>query len=509
MNKRKFFGPSTLLLSGGIVGMIIMLMGSKAVEYTSTDEFCAVCHVHPHVEDSWKKSTHYFTESGFRAHCVDCHLPPKGSMTYLTEKTKTGLRDAWSYMTKDSADFDWESKSLLEHASKHVYNESCKACHPNLFPKNLSEEGGTAHLYYEENEEKLDLQCISCHLDAGHYNPNYIHEKNAALAAKVVNAEVYTEPAKLTAFESFTEYIPGTIVSFNMKAIPGGSFSMGSPDSEPFRKEEEGPVRKVTVKPFFMAEIETSWDEYLAFFSETLSEGRPIPEEVRATNSIAQTADAITGPTPPFGAPDQGWGYGKRPAITMTHYGAEVYCQWLSAKTGKKYRLPTEAEWEYAARGGTQTPYFFEGDPKSFSSQGFWRKIFAPDTAVINHYVAYSLNGGTKTKEPSAVGANPFGLKHMLGNVMEYCSDFYAPDAYAQTGAEVSDPKGPAEGAEYVVRGGDYTRDASELRSASRDYSRHDQWLKTDPQQPKSIWWYSDTRSVGFRVVCEADSLGI
>ncbi|MDD4032073.1 MAG: SUMF1/EgtB/PvdO family nonheme iron enzyme [Bacteroidales bacterium] len=509
MNKKKLFGPSTLLLSGGLLGILIMGLGNQAVRYTSTDEFCAVCHVHPHVEDSWKKSVHYYTVSGFRTHCVDCHLPPQGTTAYLTEKTKTGLRDLWSYMTKDSADFDWESKSLLENASRHVYNESCIACHPNLFPKELTEEGGTAHLYYEANAEKLDIQCISCHLDAGHYNPNYLHEKNASLAAKVVNAEVYTEPAKIEKFEDFTEYIPGTAVSFNLKAIPGGSFAMGSPDSEPFRKEDEGPVRRVTVKSFFMAEVETSWDEYLAFFSETLSEGRPIPEQVRETNRLAQTADAITGPTPPFGAPDQGWGYGKRPAITMTHYAAEVYCQWLSSKTGKKYRLPTEAEWEYAARGGTETPYFFEGDPKSFSSQGFWRKFFSPDTAVINHYVIYSLNAGSKTKEPSAVGANPFGLKNMSGNVMEYCTDFYAADAYSQTGTEVSDPKGPAEGTEHVVRGGDYTRDAAEVRSAARDYSRHDQWLKTDPQQPKSIWWYSDTRSIGFRVVCEADSLGI
>lgn len=505
VKKKKLFGPSALLLSGGLIAVVLMLMGNQVVKYTSTNEFCALCHVHPHVEDSWRKSSHYFNESGFRANCVDCHLPPKGTTAYLTEKAKTGLRDVWSYMTKDSADFDWESKSLLENASKHVYNESCKACHPNLFPKNLTEEGGTAHLYYEENEEKLNLQCISCHLDAGHYNPNYLHEKNAALAAQVVNTEVYTEPAKVDRFENYTEYIPGTMVSFEMVAIPGGAFEMGSPDTEPFRNADEGPVRKVTLKPFFMAEVETSWDEFLAFFAETLSEGRPIPDEVRRNNQLASTADAITGPTPPFGAPDQGWGYGKRPAITMTHYAAEVYCQWLSSKTGKKYRLPTEAEWEYAARGGSQTPYFFPGNPKSFSSKGFWRKFFSPDTAVINRYVVYELNSPNRTQEPSAVAANPFGLKNMLGNVMEYCSDFYAEDAYAQTGTEVNNPVGPAEGKDYVVRGGDYTRDASEIRAASRDYSKHDLWLKTDPQQPKSIWWYSDIRSIGFRVVCEAE----
>jgi formylglycine-generating enzyme len=94
----------------------------------------------------------------------------------------------------------------------------------------------------------------------------------------------------------------------------------------------------------------------------------------------------------------------------------------------------------------------------------------------------------------------------MLGNVMEYCSDYYQPDAYAQTDAKVTDPKGPASGEERVVRGGNYTMDASELRCATRDYTKHAKWLRTDPQQPKSIWWYSDIKGIGFRVVCEKES---
>ena len=93
----------------------------------------------------------------------------------------------------------------------------------------------------------------------------------------------------------------------------------------------------------------------------------------------------------------------------------------------------------------------------------------------------------------------------MLGSVMEYCADEYSPDAYKKGGASVKDPI-IKEGTEWVVRGGNYTSDASKLRSASRDYTKHDAWLKTDPQQPKSIWWYSDIRGIGFRVVCEPDS---
>ena len=109
------------------------------------------------------------------------------------------------------------------------------------------------------------------------------------------------------------------------------------------------------------------------------------------------------------------------------------------------------------------------------------------------------------TQEPAAVQANPFGLKNMLGNVMEYCSDRYAADAYSKLTDGVVDPQGPQSGDEFVVRGGQYFDDASDLRSAARGHTEHDAWLKTDPQKPKSIWWYSDVRSIGFRVVCEPD----
>jgi formylglycine-generating enzyme required for sulfatase activity len=186
----------------------------------------------------------------------------------------------------------------------------------------------------------------------------------------------------------------------------------------------------------------------------------------------------------------------------MTHYAAETFCQWLSLITGKKYRLPTEAEWEYAARGGSETPYFFEGNPKSFSNEGFWRKFFNAKTDGITSYVIYTNNSKNRTQEPGNVKANPFGLKNMLGNVMEYCADKYDAQAYGKTGENVNNPL-VTEGEEWVVRGGYYASDASGVRCAARDYTKHDDWLRTDPQQPKSIWWYSDVRGVGFRIVCE------
>ncbi|HEX2396241.1 MAG TPA: SUMF1/EgtB/PvdO family nonheme iron enzyme, partial [Bacteroidales bacterium] len=217
--------------------------------------------------------------------------------------------------------------------------------------------------------------------------------------------------------------------------------------------------------------------------------------------------DAISGATPPYGQPDQGWGKGKRPAMSITYHAAETYCRWLSKVTGKNYRLPTEAEWEYACRGGTSGPYFFDGDPKKFERSGLRAKISKNDTTAINSYVVYAENSRAKTQEPGFVASNPFGLKNMLGNVGEFCSDWYQPDAYSQyKGGVVENPKGPASGTERVVRGGSYKDPASMVRSASRDYTKTESWLRTDPQMPKSIWWYSDCFFVGFRVVCEYDT---
>jgi sulfatase modifying factor 1 len=511
-NRKKFHQRKGFILLLGIaIGIIFIGALYQTSVYFSTNESCMMCHVHPHAEESWKLSVHVNNGSGVMVNCVDCHLPPKDdTWAHYTAKASLGIRDLWGYLTKDSADFDWDKKSELEHAVKYIPNASCVKCHQNLFPQGITDDGITAHMYYDENHEKLDLQCISCHLDVGHYNPNYVHGQMVGIPGMNVSAVVdsslfYKEPATVTAFEDYTEQIPGTVISFNMKAIPGGTFMMGSTPKEPFHKPDEAPQHEVAVSPFFMAEVETTWDQYWAFYASTMSEGRTPPEVVYENNLKAMGVDAISGPTPPFGYPDQGWGSGDRPAITMTHYAAETFCQWLSHKTGKKYRLPTEAEWEYAARGGTQTPYFFAGNPKDFSDTGFMRKFFPAKTDSISAFVIYSKNSDNRTQEPSMVKPNPFGLKNMLGNVMEYCADKYDEAAYGKRSGTTRDPL-VTEGEEWVVRGGNYLSDAADLRVAARSHTRHDDWLKTDPQQPKSIWWYSDIKGIGFRVVCEPDS---
>ncbi len=487
-----------VIFIGFIIGIAVTISINKVIDTTSTNESCEMCHVHPQATSSWKLSVHSITRVGIKIGCVDCHLPPKGH-GFLKGKIIASTRDLYGYIFNDSADFNWQAKSSLDQAKHFVFKASCVKCHENLFPLTLTKKGQDAHLYYTQNEN--DLRCINCHLNAGHYDPNMLHAQNVQFGnTGNENKEKYAEPAVVSELKDFTETIPNTTISFNMKAIPGGTFKIGSPENEEFRKDDEGPQKEVKISPFFMAEVEVTWDEYLAFYVATAAEGRSTDTEGIRTHA---DVDGISGPTPPYGQPDQNWGLGKRPAITMSFHSAETYCKWLSEVTGKTYRLPTEAEWEYAARGGSETAFFFVGEPKEFAEKGFIGNLFGKSSNLINKYVIYDKDSRMKTAEPDAVEANPFGLKNMLGNANEYCSDWYAADAYAKLTNGAMDPKGPATGKEHVIRGGSFKSEIGQVRNASRNYTKTASWLKTDPQMPKSIWWLSDCNDISFRVVCE------
>jgi formylglycine-generating enzyme required for sulfatase activity len=228
-----------------------------------------------------------------------------------------------------------------------------------------------------------------------------------------------------------------------------------------------------------MERCEITWDEYELFM---------YPEEkAKAADGtyISENADAVTRPTKPYVEMSFGMGKSGFPAISMTQHGANKYCEWLSAKTGHFYRLPTEAEWEYACRAGTTTAYSF-GD----------------DVSKLGDYAWYADNSGGKYQKVGTKKPNPWGLYDMHGNVTEWTLDQYDENFYKKFENTVTqNPWNKAtQPYPHTVRGGSWDADAAALRSAARRGSSPD-WKMQDPQLPKSIWYMTDAQFLGFRIV--------
>jgi formylglycine-generating enzyme required for sulfatase activity len=280
----------------------------------------------------------------------------------------------------------------------------------------------------------------------------------------------------------YRESIPGTEAGFDLVPIRGGTFRLGSPETEDGRASDEGPQVEVEIAPFWMARCETSWSEYHPFM---LSLDRKLRAEGKGT-SVPQDAwaDAVSRPTPPYLPMDFGMGVDGFPAISMTQFAARHYTKWLTMKTGRFYRLPSEAEWEYACRAGTTTAYSFGDDP-----------------AQLGEYAWYFDNADDAYHPVGRKKPNPWGLFDMHGNVAEWVLDAHDKGFYASLGARATNPvRWPTEPYPHVVRGGSWDDDAAKLRSAARRGS-HKGWKIQDPQIPKSIWYLTDARFVGFRVV--------
>lgn len=284
-------------------------------------------------------------------------------------------------------------------------------------------------------------------------------------------------------FEAYTETIPGSEISFEMIPIEGGEYLMGSAESDANHQEDEGPQVEVKIDPFWMASKETTWDMFEIFVFQE-QEKRLAMESGGLESANIPSVDAVSRPTPPY--LDMSFGMGKYgyPAICMTQYSAQMFCKWLSAKTGVFYRLPTEAEWEYACRAGTSTAYSFGDDVAQLDEYGW-------------HYG--NTNGGYEkvgTKKP-----NPWGLYDMHGNVSEWTLDQYDAEFYASLEDGVAVPYNPPTKLyPRTVRGGSWDDDPEMLRSATRIPS-NPRWKQQDPQIPKSDWWHTDARFVGFRVI--------
>ncbi len=282
--------------------------------------------------------------------------------------------------------------------------------------------------------------------------------------------------------QGYSETIPGTQVKFDMVPIPGGTYLMGSPDGEAGRGADEGPQHPVTVRPFWMGKRELTWDEFDAYRKEEAVESPEVNEK-----ETKASADAITGPTRPYA--DETFGRGREgfPLICVTHHCAMEYCRWLSKKTGKAYRLPTEAEWEWACRAGTTTAFSFGDDAKQLGDHAWFK-----------------ANSDETSQEVGKKKPNPWGLHDMHGNVAEWCLDHYEADVYGKSPRDkpaLSPVILPTETRfPHVARGGSWPDKPELLRSAARRGSNK-KWIVQDPQRPQSIWWLTDAENVGFRVV--------
>ena len=316
----------------------------------------------------------------------------------------------------------------------------------------------------------------------------------------------------------YRQKIPGTEVEIQMEPVPGGEFVLGSPDSEPGRKTDEGPVASIAVAPFWIGKYEMTWSQYKPFmrlyqpFKQleqlrsqlVLAEQADNPalrEALAAAPTLAaqlqkprEFVDAITCPTPLY-EPEATYESGEDPqlpAVTMMPYAARQYTKWLSRTTGLSFRLPSEAEWEYAARAGSHTAYHF-GD----------------SVEELGDYAWYAENSDDRSRLVGQKKPNAWGLFDMHGNVGELVLDQYSPDGYERLKGDaiVSAEQAinwPTESDPRVVRGGSWLDEPEGLRSAARLATDDEEWKVSDPNLPLSPWWFTElypAGGVGFRIM--------
>jgi formylglycine-generating enzyme required for sulfatase activity len=237
------------------------------------------------------------------------------------------------------------------------------------------------------------------------------------------------------------------LVGIKMVLVPPGSFIMGAPETEPGQEAGESPVHMVTItRPFFISACPITQGQFKWVMGHN-------PSHFSIKNGGSE----------------------DHPVETVSWHDARAFCDWLSAldtelMEGQHYRVPTEAEWEYACRAGTQGAYSFGNDISALLSFGWYRD-----------------NAGGVTQATGQLRPNPWGLYDMHGNVRQWCLDFYKRKYYADSAT--ADPKGPRSGRYRVVRGGSWYNEAKFCRSAHRGRYLPDE----------------KSRLIGFRVVCAAE----
>lgn len=279
-------------------------------------------------------------------------------------------------------------------------------------------------------------------------------------------------PIKVLSQQPFSPYeqtIIGTSITIKMSPIPAGGCLLGSSDKEKGHEKDETPQKSVQLDSFWLSSYEITYDQYEYFFDND-KDSAPKP-------------DAITRPSPPYLDFTLGMGkHGGYPANSMSQYNALMFCKWLYLKTGIFFRLPTEAEWEYACRAGSTTTYPFGNDAKKLSEYGWFAK-----------------NSGGKYHKVGELKPNAWGLYDMLGNVQEWTLDEYK-DNYLSIIKETNPSVLPTARHPRTLKGGSYLSKEPDLRPANRIPS-DPIWNRRDPQIPKSKWWNADAPFVGFRIL--------
>ena len=280
-------------------------------------------------------------------------------------------------------------------------------------------------------------------------------------------------------FNNYNQKIGGIDYNLEMVAIDGGQFKMGSPNYERNRKADEGPVHNVKVDSFWMGKFEITWDLYELFMSREI-------DNIKVTdknNEVDIDVDAVSSATTPYVEMSFGMGTVGYPAISMTQLAASKFCEWLSAITGNYYRLPTEAEWEYACRAGSDKPFSFDDNDK------------------ISEYAWYEGNSADSYHKVGQKKPNSWGLHDMHGNVSEWTLDQYKPTSYQNNKNIIINPLVKATKLyPRVVRGGSFLSKPYRLRSSAR-LASNKEWKKQDPQIPRSLWWHTDAQFLGFRII--------
>ena len=413
-------------------------------------------------------------------HCVRCHNP-KGT-DFETGETDVDLSTKAAAFEVSSTIVPGKPEKSKLYTTTILPDDAKK-----LMPPRNKVTGALARLTKEQTE------ILKTWIAEGAQWPDGVTliarklEAQASTNEPVLVAEIHKQitakahPESEADMKPYTANITGTDVNFEMMPVKSGTLKMGSSPNEIGRQPDEGPVHDVQLAAFWMGKTEVTWSEFELFM---------YPEEEKKTRALKKIdpelnrmTDAVTHPTQPYVEMSFGMGKEGYPAISMTQHAANKYCQWISAKTGEFYRLPTEAEWEYACRAGTTTAYSFGDDP-----------------ATLGEYAWYGKNSDFKYQKVGKKKPNPWGLHDMHGNVIEWVLDQYDPNYYSQSPA--ANPWNKAtKPYPHSARGGSWDdEDPRKLRSAARRASDKN-WKIQDPQLPKSIWYHTDAQFLGFRVV--------